>query len=836
MDAVAEVMNISQSAVAGPGATPLINIDDDRTGITANEVGEATLLINAAGSYAFYIADGSVDFSANTQAYLRGDTHQFEDIQWTWGDAADHAVITQTAVAGIENQPLIYIEDERTGVTVDEAIEATLRINADGPTYAFYVEDGDVLLNNNFEVLNVFSYDHTTDHNLLVGYLAGQDLTAGQGTYNTLLGELAGADITTGDYNIVIGYNAGRLLTTNNDNILIGSGIASVAASQAHSNVIIGRMAAIELTNAYENIIIGKEAARDLKSAGLNVIIGWQASLEHETGNENTIVGNQAAYGVAGSSNYSQNTIIGANAGYFAQTAAVRNVIVGYKAAEDLSTGTDNVVLGNMAGEGWLDTESEKLVIDVTDTTTPLIYGDFSADNITINGDFNVTMDAALDQILIQQSAVAGIEDQPLISITDARTGATANELSESTLIIHAEGTYALYVEDGTAVFRETHIFADSGLELDNIDWYIGPGEDWATRWDSNTTGDDLASFRIEVTGVNTAALWYSAKTIEPVAMTDHDNYLSPTFVIVNNEGADANDYAAVVIGERAQADVKVAHYFDFYAMTGAVDGSVDPSNAEVAAIFRFGASGTATPGYATTPGDVLYEGSIEVDGNKQVAGYNRFDYIIWNDCFDHGSTVAKYDQDWETAALNTQGNGSNTIETNPSHITLTTDNNAIGDNEGTRTDYQIIERARLNRTEFGCTLGQTANTQYYMGWNTSGTNAMVAAADEYVIVFFDVSDNANWQIKVGDGATEDVFTSAIAGAAAFIRHEIWVESDGTVHWSVNGTELDITGTVDNLMTASDHYLIVGQAQSVTGAAAIVAEICYVENEKTKAN
>ncbi len=66
------------------------------------------------------------------------------------------------------------------------------------------------------------------------------------------------------------------------------------------------------------------------------------------------------------------------------------------------------------------------------------------------------------------------------------------------------------------------------------------------------------------------------------------------------------------------------------------------------------------------------------------------------------------------------------------------------------------------------------------------------------------------------------------------MRHEIWVESDGTVHWVVNGTELNITGSVDNLMTASDHFLIVGQVQSVTGAAILVAELGYVEHEKLK--
>ena len=37
-------------------------------------------------------------------------------------------------------------------------------------------------------------------------------------------------------------------------------------------------------------------------------------------------------------------------------------------------------------------------------------------------------------------------------------------------------------------------------------------------------------------------------------------------------------------------------------------------------------------------------------------------------------------------------------------------------------------------------------------------------------------------------------------------------------------------------MAADAHYLIIGQVQSVTGAAEIVAEIDYIENEKYKAH
>ena len=222
--------------------------------------------------------------------------------------------------------------------------------------------------------------------------------------------------------------------------------------------------------------------------------------------------------------------------------------------------------------------------------------------------------------------------------------------------------------------------------------------------------------------------------------------------------------------------------------------------------------------------------------GDLKTEAYNRKDTILWGDCFDHGVLAFKYGWTWDITSLNTQGNGTNTIDTTPSHVTLTTSAIGIGDNEGTRTNFAIVLRSRKNRSEIMMELGQTVNTQFYFGWNTSGTNGMNPAADKYVIVFFDESDDPNWQIKVGNGAAEDVFTSAIPATTDKIIHEIWVETDGTVHWSINGTEIDITGSITKVMQADDHYLIVGQAQSVTGAAAIVAEIDYIENEKFKSH
>jgi hypothetical protein len=53
------------------------------------------------------------------------------------------------------------------------------------------------------------------------------------------------------------------------------------------------------------------------------------------------------------------------------------------------TTGTGNVFLGHKAG--YNETGSDKLYIDSSDTSSPLIYGDFSADTITINGSFTAT-------------------------------------------------------------------------------------------------------------------------------------------------------------------------------------------------------------------------------------------------------------------------------------------------------------------------------------------------------------------------------------------------------------------------------------------------------------
>ena len=60
LNASDEEISIAQSAEAGPGDAGLMVIDDNRTGATAAETDEATITIDAEGTYAIGVLDGSI--------------------------------------------------------------------------------------------------------------------------------------------------------------------------------------------------------------------------------------------------------------------------------------------------------------------------------------------------------------------------------------------------------------------------------------------------------------------------------------------------------------------------------------------------------------------------------------------------------------------------------------------------------------------------------------------------------------------------------------------------------------------------------------------------------
>ena len=105
----------------------------------------------------------------------------------------------------------------------------------------------------------------------------------------------------------------------------------------------------------------------------------------NSNGNYNTGIGHNSLYdNTSGDSN----TALGYRS-LFENTSGGSNTALGDTAGYSNQTGSNNIFLGYQAG--YSETGSNKLYIDSSNTSTPLIYGDFASDALTINGTLNST-------------------------------------------------------------------------------------------------------------------------------------------------------------------------------------------------------------------------------------------------------------------------------------------------------------------------------------------------------------------------------------------------------------------------------------------------------------
>ncbi|MDA3868192.1 MAG: hypothetical protein PF489_15780, partial [Salinivirgaceae bacterium] len=178
--------------------------------------------------------------------------------------------------------------------------------------------------------------------NVYLGFYAGKNSNA---SGNVMVGSWAGYNNTTGDFNTFLGKHSGTSSTgTNNTFVGYGSG------GNGSNNVAIGSMAGILVKGNY-NVFMGQQVARYDTVGSSNIIIGYRAGFNAKYANNNVIIGTR--------SNYLGDSLVG-------------NVFIGYAA-------------------GYNETGSNKLYIDNSTTTLPLIYGDFTANDLVFNGDVQIT-------------------------------------------------------------------------------------------------------------------------------------------------------------------------------------------------------------------------------------------------------------------------------------------------------------------------------------------------------------------------------------------------------------------------------------------------------------
>ncbi|MDD4892383.1 MAG: hypothetical protein PHH73_00090 [Candidatus Rickettsiella isopodorum] len=262
--------------------------------------------------------------------------------------------------------------------------------------------------------------------------------------------------------------------------------------------------------------------------------------------------------------------------------------------------------------------------IDNFTVTSNLDYGGYNATNIgTVSvGTMSVTNNETV--------TTSGASILPSININDSRTGATA--VTGAALRVNATGSgaYALSIPNGNVDISGTNTYLRGNIYYSGS--LITAGGSIPMGWgstvarfrgyydDGNGAGDQQMCFKFNDIASGRSSAINFMRDLELSNDGSRNGYLSPTFVLYNDEGADANDYSAVEIGEHYQSNVANIHYFDFYATTGTVDGSENVTTAEKKAVFRFGSTRSSSPTYATNGGDVYFSGQVEISSRVVVS------------------------------------------------------------------------------------------------------------------------------------------------------------------------------------------------------------------------
>ncbi len=265
-------------------------------------------------------------------------------------------------------------------------------------------------------------------YNTGLGSLALNSITSGNS--NTAFGYQACSGVSSGGFNVCIGRDAGWGITTGISNFALGTSAGKFGAGQ--DNVAIGSSAMADSAGLNSSVGIGANALYRNKSSNYNIAIGYNTGWGLETGGGNTLVGPLAGQGEA-AYNATGNTFIGYLAGYKIGTNGSNNIAIGYQTADDLTTGTKNIVIGYDID---LPANNSSNMLDIGN----LIYGTGISSIGTAVSTGNVGIGTTAPLARLHSSSTT--EQLRLSNGTVASTNLTAfTVLSAGDLIIDPQGT-----------------------------------------------------------------------------------------------------------------------------------------------------------------------------------------------------------------------------------------------------------------------------------------------------------------------------------------------------------------------------------------------------------
>ena len=259
------------------------------------------------------------------------------------------------------------------------------------------------------------------------------------------------------------------------------------------------------------NTFVGSESGYSNTSGFKNTAIGSKALGSNTSGDGNTAVGNEAMYNNNGAWNTAfgdtaleknstgrYNVGVGPYANRFNQTGSY-NTIIGFQAGHGsgLHNKSSCVLIGYNAG--YSDHGSNKLYIENSDSSSPLIYGEFDNNILAVNGKLGIGTTGPSEKLDVVGNVA--LRAQGELKLKDSDSSHYVSLKSPAT--VAADVTLTLPADDGDA---------DQVLTTDGsgtLSWATAGGG--SSQWDDVTGGINYAGGKI---GIGTTAPGYDLHVV----------------------------------------------------------------------------------------------------------------------------------------------------------------------------------------------------------------------------------------------------------------------------------------------------------------------------------